>query len=112
MTPESPSDSLTTWLPSLRCPLTAEGLLQVDSATLATFNTALVRGQVRNELGDLSDRQLDAALINQGGTFLYPIRCGIPILLHGEAIALEQIRAGTPKQAERSDDRVNRQSPK
>ena len=110
MTSELPPHALSPWLPTLRCPQTGECLSLSDDSTLAALNDAMGRGIIKNKLGDLSSRKLDAALINESLTFLYPIRCGIPILLHGEAIHTHQIDTNNASRPNVSADGTIRDS--
>ena len=75
----------------LCCPLTHEGLHSASHDMLASVNKAIQKGSLTNRDGVLLDKPLTAALVTDDGKLLYPVSDGIPVLLEGESIALEQI---------------------
>ncbi len=70
----------------LRCPVTHKGL----SLALARVNGAIKAGTVSNRDGAVLAEPLAEALITDDDKLLYPIANGIPVLLEGESISLEQ----------------------
>lgn len=75
----------------LRCPVTHKGLSQASGATLKQVNTAIESGKVGNRDGRTLDEALAEALVTDDGKVLYPVANGIPVLLEGESINLEQL---------------------
>ena len=75
----------------LCCPLTHEGLNLVSHDMLASVNKAIGKGNLTNRDGVLLDTPLTDAVVTDDGKLLYPVTDGIPVLLEGESIALEQI---------------------
>lgn len=75
----------------LRCPITHKGLSPAKAATLANINTAIAAGTLRNRDGNVLEEPLVEALVTDDGKVLYPIADGIPVLLEGEAVNMEQL---------------------
>lgn len=75
----------------LRCPVTHKGLALAGSATLHTVNDAIRSGKVSNRDGRVLDRPLSEALLTDDGKVLYPVLDGLPVLLEGEAVNMEQL---------------------
>lgn len=75
----------------LRCPVTHKGLSLARSATLHAVNTAIKSGDISNRDGRVLEDALSEALVTDDGKVLYPIANGIPVLLEGEAVNLEQL---------------------
>ncbi len=75
----------------LRCPVTHKGLLLAKRATLKDVNAAIDAGQLSNRDGRLLAEPLSEALVTDDGKLLYPITNGIPVLLEGESVNLEQV---------------------
>lgn len=78
-------------LTNLRCPVTHKGLSLARGATLHAVNTAIKSGELSNRDGRVPDGPLDEALVTDDGKILYPVQDGIPVLLEGEAVNLEQL---------------------
>jgi len=78
-------------LPILHCPVTHKGLAPVKPATLKSVNAAIVAGELSNSDGNTLSEPLDEALVTDDGKVLYPLANGIPVLLAGESINLEQL---------------------
>jgi uncharacterized protein len=74
----------------LRCPVTHKGLSLAKREMLARVNAAVKAGTVSNRDGTLLAEPLAEALITDDDKLLYPIANGIPVLLEGESISLEQ----------------------
>lgn len=77
----------------LCCPVTHKGLMLVRSKLLATVNKAIGGGQLQNRDGRTLREALQEALVTDDGKILYPVNEGIPVLLEGESVALEQLEA-------------------
>ncbi len=75
----------------LRCPVTHKGLSQASAAILKQVNTAIESGNVGNRDGRALDEALSEALVTDDGKVLYPVANGIPVLLEGESINMEQL---------------------
>ena len=75
----------------LRCPVTQKGLALAKRATLDEVNAAIGSGAVSNGDGRAVAEPLTEALVTDDGKLLYPVANGIPVLLEGESISLEQL---------------------
>ena len=58
---------------------------------LNSVNAAIEAGQLSNRDGKAISEPLAEALLSDDGKILYPVADGIPVLLEGEAINMEQI---------------------
>lgn len=77
----------------LCCPITRKGLSLARKDLLAAVNTAIEAGKLQNHDGDVLESVLQEALVTDDGKTLYPIDDGIPVLLEGEAVSLDQLDA-------------------
>jgi uncharacterized protein YbaR (Trm112 family) len=59
--------------------------------TLEQINAAIQQGKLKNREGELLAEPLAEALITDDGKRVYPIDDGIPVLLEGESIGMEQL---------------------
>lgn len=75
----------------LRCPVSHKGLSVLKKDKLEKVNTAIADGKVSTDEGVLLEEPLAEALITDDGKRLYPVNDGIPVLLEGESIRMEQI---------------------
>ena len=75
----------------LRCPVTHKELSLAKSPTLKEVNAAIEAGKLTNRDGHVLDAALVEALVTADGKVLYPITNGIPVLLEGESINMEQL---------------------
>ena len=75
----------------LRCPVTHKGLNLAQSDVLARINAAIESGGLANRDGSVVSHPLDVALVTDDGKLAYPVSNGIPVLLEGESISLEQV---------------------
>ena len=75
----------------LRCPVTQKGLSQAKSDTISDLNAAIQAGKLSNRDGRVLAEPLSEALITDDGKVLYPVADGIPVLLEGESINMEQL---------------------
>lgn len=75
----------------LRCPVTHKGLSLAKSATLKEVNAAIDLGNISNRDGQILVDALSEALVTDDGKVLYPIVNGIPVLLEGESVNMEQL---------------------
>ena len=75
----------------LRCPVTHKGLAVASSDVLDRVNAAIKSGGVSNRDGNVLSDPLDAALITDDEKLVYPVSNGIPVMLEGESISLDQV---------------------
>ena len=75
----------------LRCPVTHKGLNVAKRDLLARVNTAIESGSILNRDGTVLTEPLDEALVTDDEKLAYPVSNGIPVLLEGESISLEQV---------------------
>ena len=75
----------------LCCPVTHKGLSIVRRDLLDKVNSAIGEGQLVNRDGNTLDAGLAEALVTDDGKLLYPVNDGIPVLLEGESVSLEQL---------------------
>ena len=76
----------------LCCPVTHKGLSLARTSLLSSVNTAIEAGELVNHDGAVLSETLKEALVTDDGKTLYPINEGIPVLLEGEACALDQLK--------------------
>jgi uncharacterized protein YbaR (Trm112 family) len=77
----------------LCCPVSHKGLALAKSDLLKKVNKAIGTASLSNREGVTLSGALKEALVTDDGKLLYPINDGIPVLLEGESIALEQLEA-------------------
>jgi uncharacterized protein YbaR (Trm112 family) len=75
----------------LRCPVTHKGLAPAGAALLNSVNTAIAAGKLATADGRVISEPLTDALVTDDGKVLYPVANGIPVLLEGESINMEQL---------------------
>jgi uncharacterized protein YbaR (Trm112 family) len=75
----------------LRCPVTHKELSLAGGQTLKDVNAAIGEGGLSNRDGRVLDAVLTEALITDDGKVLYPVVDGIPVLLEGESVNMEQL---------------------
>lgn len=75
----------------LRCPVTHKGLSVLKKDKLQRLNAAIGEGGVVNHEGASLGEPLAEALITDDGKRVYPVADGIPVLLEGESISMEQL---------------------
>jgi uncharacterized protein YbaR (Trm112 family) len=75
----------------LRCPVTHKGLAIARSDVLDRVNNAIEAGSVSNRDGNPVSSPLDEALVTDDQKLIYPVANGIPVLLEGESINLDQV---------------------
>ena len=78
----------------LRCPETKQSLRRADDSAIARVNARIEAGEARTTGGERVTESIEAGLVRDDGTALYPMRMGIPILLQDEAILLLSEPAG------------------
>jgi uncharacterized protein YbaR (Trm112 family) len=77
----------------LCCPVSHKGLKLAKNDLLKKVNTAIGAASLINREGVTISEAISEALVTDDGKLLYPINDGIPVLLEGESIALEQLDA-------------------
>ena len=75
----------------LRCPVTRKGLSVLAKDKLAKVNAAIEAGELTNYEGSALGQPLSEALVTDDGKRIYPVDDGIPVLLEGESIGMEQL---------------------
>jgi uncharacterized protein YbaR (Trm112 family) len=75
----------------LRCPVTHKGLNTANRDLLARVNAAIDAGGLANRDGTVLSQPLEEALVTDDEKLAYPVSNGIPVLLEGESISLEQV---------------------
>ena len=75
----------------LVCPEDHSPLAPASTETVERVNAAIGQGRVQNRMGQPVDQPLEAGLVREDGTLLYPIVEEIPVLLVDEAIPLDQL---------------------
>ena len=76
----------------LCCPVTHKGLSLARASLLKSVNSAIEAGELVNHDGAVLSEILKEALVTDDDKTLYPINDGIPVLLEGEACALDQLK--------------------
>ena len=74
-----------------RCLATHSPLHLAEDRMCQRINAKISQGRIRNRAGRPVENKVDAGLINQDGSLLYPILDDIPQLLLDEAIPLSQL---------------------
>jgi uncharacterized protein YbaR (Trm112 family) len=77
----------------LCCPVTHKGLEIAKSDLLSKVNSAITAGSMENRDGQTLSTTFKEALVTDDGKILYPINDGIPVLLEGESVLLDQLEA-------------------
>lgn len=75
----------------LRCPVSHKGLAVLKKDKLTEINAAIDAGELVNHEGVKIAQPLTEALVTDDGKRVYPIDDGIPVLLEGESISMEQL---------------------
>lgn len=75
----------------LRCPVSHKGLSLLKKDKLDRVNAAIAAGRLETLDGVRLSEPLAEALVTDDGKRVYPVDEGIPVLLEGEAILMEQL---------------------
>jgi len=75
-------------LACIRCPITQEDLSLAENSVVERLRADQANGTLVGTLGIQVTETFDGGLVNQSGTYFYPIRDGIPCLVPGEAVAI------------------------
>ena len=76
----------------LCCPVTHKGLALARRDTLESINKAIGDGKLANRDGAVLEDSLKQALVTDDGKLMYPVNDGIPVLLEGESVSLDQLK--------------------
>ncbi len=75
----------------LCCPVTHKGLIMAGGDLLRKVNTAVSSGDLKKRDGQVVSATFREALVTDDGRILYPVNDGIPVLLEGESVMLDQL---------------------
>ncbi|MBT8084959.1 MAG: Trm112 family protein [Woeseia sp.] len=75
----------------LCCPITHRELGLAQAELLQSVNERIRAGGLNNREGRPLTGELQEALVTSDGKLLYPVADGIPVLLEGEAVGLDQL---------------------
>ena len=79
----------------LCCPVTHKALSLARADLLKSVNAAIDAGKLVNHDGAQVAEQLSEALVTDDGKILYPVNDGIPVLLEGESVGLDQLQGNS-----------------
>ncbi|MDX1404702.1 MAG: Trm112 family protein [Woeseiaceae bacterium] len=77
------------------CPITRKSLKPARADLLKSVNAAIDAGTLVNHDGVKLGESLSEALVTEDGKILYPVNDGIPVLLEGESVRLDQLQGNT-----------------
>jgi uncharacterized protein YbaR (Trm112 family) len=75
----------------LCCPVTHKGLNLARPELMKKINAAISNGKLVNRDGAELSESLAEALVTDDGKIMYPVNDGIPVLLEGESVGLNQL---------------------
>lgn len=78
-------------LPDLCCPDTRQPLRVAAAADVELVNAAIAAGRLKNQSGNLVQDRIDAGVVREDGTVIYPVRGGTPVMLVAEAILMRDV---------------------
>ena len=70
----------------LRCPFTGQTVKHAPENVIRDLQGRQQSGTLRTRGGEIAE-PFEGGLLNADGSWLYPVRSGIPVMLAGEAIA-------------------------
>ena len=79
----------------LCCPVTHKGLSLARADLLESLNAAIDAGKLVNHDGEVVAGKLTEALVTDDGKIVYPVNEGIPVLLEGESVVLDQLHGNS-----------------
>lgn len=74
----------------LACPDSRQPLAEAGADVLEKVNGAIQAGGFKNKGGADVEQVLEAGLVREDGSIVYPVRDGIPVLLVEEGLAVPQ----------------------
>lgn len=74
----------------LVCPENKTPVSIADDALINKANELIAGGTLTNRAGEKVTEPIDSGLVREDGTYMYPVRDDIPIMLIDEAIPMEQ----------------------
>ena len=75
----------------LACPETRQPVRVADEDLVQKVNQAIEGGKLVNRDGQAVSEPIQTGLVREDNAYLYPVRDDIPVMLIGEAIALDQV---------------------
>jgi uncharacterized protein len=75
----------------LCCPEDRSKLTAADDDLVKRVNAAIREGRLVNRAGTQFEQPLDGGLVRADGRVMYPVIDGIPVLLQGDGISLDQL---------------------
>ena len=75
----------------LRCPITHKRMSFANREIVARVNEAIDAGTLSNRDGQVISTTWSDALITDDEKLLYGIRDGIPVLIEGESVRMDQL---------------------
>lgn len=76
----------------LCCPETKQKVAIAEDAVIATLNTLVAQGGLKNKGNRQVTEPFQGGLVREDGTLLHPVRDNIPVMLIEEGIPLAQIQ--------------------
>lgn len=77
----------------LCCPVSHKGLVMARADQLKAINKAIENNLLKNRDGNQLEKKLKEALVTDDGKTMYPIDDGIPVLLEGSSVSMDQLGA-------------------
>ena len=74
----------------LVCPEDKKPVAEADALLVEKINAAIAEKRAKNRAGETIETPIEGGLVRADGSYLYPIRDDIPIMLVDEAIPLDQ----------------------
>lgn len=88
MTPAAITPLSNQLISKLACPTTMQSLALADERLLHEVNSAIAKGNLRNQKGQLLTETLSALLVRADRKVAYPVVCGIPVVIAEEALSI------------------------
>lgn len=75
----------------LVCPENRTPVREAEAQLVESLNERIANGRLVTREGQTVTEPLDGGLVREDGAVLYPVREGIPVMLIGESISLEDV---------------------
>jgi len=75
----------------LVCPENRTPVREAEAPLIESLNERIANGRLVTREGQTVTEPLDGGLVREDGAVLYPVREGIPVMLIGESISLEDV---------------------